>query len=245
MLWQLWCFSVSHSSRSFYLQYVHYRSKLPLLLPKHTLSFFLSLSPSLHLFLILYFFFPSSLASLTLLFTFSISFSLSHHFSSPPLYRPHQRSRSLVSLSLGWHREQADTWEGCFVIQQVIPPWHKKEGGWWDARREGRGREDWAGLYYYRPTYTFCASLCLWADGLSLFSHWWREVSPHYILSACQGFRNKVERGRKEMRKRVDGSGRKCGNDRRDKRERKKSRGMGMKGNMNRGLARGGRPEGL
>lgn len=71
-------------------------------------------------------------------------------------------------------------------------------GGWWDARREGSGREDWAGLYYYLPTYTFRASLCLWADGLSLFSHWWREVSPRYILSAHWGFRNRVEKGRKE-----------------------------------------------
>lgn len=45
------------------------------------------------------------------------------------LCRPHQLSRSLVSLSLGWHREQPDTWEGCFVIQQVIPPWQREGGG--------------------------------------------------------------------------------------------------------------------
>lgn len=87
------------------------------------------------------FFFSHSLASLALhLLLFFVTFSLfpflSAHLSlslsslsSPPLCRPHQRSRSLVSLSLGWHREQAHTWEGCFVIQQVIPPWQRERGG--------------------------------------------------------------------------------------------------------------------
>ena len=62
---------------------------------------------------------------------------LSKHLSNlalPPLCRPHRHSSSLVSLSLSWHREQAGTWEGCFVIQQVIPPWHRK--GW-----KGRGAD--------------------------------------------------------------------------------------------------------
>lgn len=115
--------------------------------PRHTLALFLSsfrtisillrpffrLSPSTSLFfhpllllcfLFSYFFlsyFPCSTSCTLSHFLSSLYLPLSS-FSSPPLCRPHQRSRSLVSLSLGWHREQADTWEGCFVIQQVIPP---------------------------------------------------------------------------------------------------------------------------
>lgn len=152
-------------------------------------------------------------------------------FSSPPLCCPHQRSRSLVLLSLGWHREQADTWEGCFVIQQVIPPWQRERGGgpgWWDARRERRGRKDWVGLYYYLPTYTFAASLCLRADGLSLFSHWQQEVSPCYVFCVRWGFGREQGRGGKTET-------RKCENERGMIEKRK----VGRQGRMNMRMGEG------
>lgn len=116
--------------------------------PRHTLSISLPL-PAMSSLLLLFVLLPPptftsfissrhSLTSLALhrLLSFSPfpsatspSSSLLFSLSSPPLRRPHQRSKSLVSLSLGWHREQADTWEGCFVIQQVIPPWQMGRGG--------------------------------------------------------------------------------------------------------------------
>ena len=128
--------------------------------------------------LLLFFLFLSLSSSFFSSIGLSLSLLSSHplsSFSSPPLCNPCQSSRSWVALSLSWQREWADTWEGCFVIQQVIPPWHRK-GGVLMGCREGRRREAWAGLYYYLPTYTFLASLRLRADGLSLFSHRRLEV---------------------------------------------------------------------
>lgn len=77
------------------------------------------------------------LLSQPLVFSF-LTFSLLHvSFFFPSSSPSHWRSRSLVSLSLGWHREQTDTWEGCFVIQQVIPLWHGRRGGVRMGYREG------------------------------------------------------------------------------------------------------------
>ena len=166
--------------------------KTPSFLSKtHSLSFFgaclLPLSPLFHLspsFNSLPVHFLLFMICITVFFFHFLPLPfLSKHLSNlalPPLCRPHRHSSSLVSLSLSWHREQAGTWEGCFVIQQVIPPWQWGGGG-----GGGGGCGGWGGggggLYYYLLSYTFATSLRLQADGLSLFSHR-QEVSPFHIL---------------------------------------------------------------
>lgn len=183
-------------------------------------------------------------SALYLLFCFFPHLSPSTHLSLPlsslspsPLCRPHQLSRSLVSLSLGWHREQPDTWEGCFVIQQVIPPWQREGGGggwgWWDAERKWSGRENLAGLYYYLPTYTFAASLRLQADGLSLFFLLTTGGLALLHLPSAFNFEEQ-EGGRKETRKEM-------WQWKRDEMTRKGRGRMWTKGKMNRGGLGGGR----
>lgn len=179
------------------------QSRLPLL--SHPPFFCLSPSTSLffHI-LLLCFFFSYSLTSravhLLLFFSLSASFFLLHScLPLPPslnLFFSSSLSPSPALQELGIAVSRLAQRTGRHMGGLFCNPAghttlaQERGGGWWDVGRERRGREDWAGLYYYLPTYTFAASLCLRADGLSLFSHRWQEVSPRYIVCACWGFRS-------------------------------------------------------
>lgn len=165
------------------------------------------------------FFFSYSLTALALhLMLFFVTFSLfpflSAHLSlslplsslsSPPLCRPHQRSRSLVSLSLGWHREQAHTWEGCFVIQQVIPPWQRDGGGagadGMQGGSGGGGRTEQAYTTTYQPIPLLHPSVCELM--VSPFFPTDNRRSRLATSSKCVEVLGASREGRKETRKEV------------------------------------------
>lgn len=91
--------------------------------------------------------------------------------------------RSIRSVASTWHREWRGTWEGCFVICQVVPPTGESQGeGEW-----GEWNWNWCG-------YTFSVTLHLLPSG---FVHFLRpDWSFHFAFIKIQGRRGK-KRGEK------------------------------------------------
>lgn len=139
--------------------FIYSLSKLPLL---HLFFFLLLLSVrfiSILTVSLLPFCHPSSFASLP----YSASSSLPLIFISSYLCHIQKHFRSLVLLPLSWHRQQGDTWEGCFVIQQVIPPWHRQGGGgcWWDKGTREGGRSEQSYITTFQPIPFLHPSVCM------------------------------------------------------------------------------------
>lgn len=169
-------------------------------------------------------FFTHFLLLLSLSSSFSLSFFLNFLFlprpwPTPPLSRrPHQRSWSLVSL-FSWLAQRGGRHMGelfCNPAGHTTLAWEGVGvgGGRMQRARRGGRREEETGLYGYFLTYTFAASLCLWHDGLSLFSHCQQEVSSPSILSSRREWWSGA-RGRKEGERKW----RKCGNERRNEKK--------------------------
>lgn len=133
------------------------------------------------------------------LFTFSLTFFFTHlllfssHSSSPPLCRPHQCSRSLVSLVSRLAQRTGRHMGGLFCNPAGHTTLAQEKGGLMGCTEGGEGgREDLEGLYYYLPTYTFSASLRLRADGLSLFfSHRRRGLASLHPLCEFEVLRRR------------------------------------------------------
>lgn len=169
-------FAITQNSLLCFLNtlFCFYSIYLPVLYLHTSCLFFyyvLLLSPHLSLTLLL-----SMLCISNSLFTFSLTFFFTHLLlfsslsSSPPLCRPHQCSRSLVSLVSQLAQRTGRHMGGLFCNPAGHTTLAQEKGGLMGCTEGGEGvREDLEGLYYYLPTYTFSASLRLQADGLSLF----------------------------------------------------------------------------
>lgn len=107
-VYECWCVCV-HASCT-YLMFSADSGADCVLLPPTTLSFF-----CFSLFLLLFLSFLLSLLSSLSAHTFILF-------------------RSIRSVASPWHREWRGTWEGCFVICQVVPPTE-------ESHREGEGDE--------------------------------------------------------------------------------------------------------